>query len=169
MTQAMNDRELKLDRMRYVKNTASSRLCYLAILLNVLYFVSIYKSDVGSWYYQILVGGSIVYNLLFMLTAFLASGAVKTYQKSFSKVLYVLGALQVCRIFILPMQAHAATVKIGGAETAVMGDAQFIRCIIYLAGSAACLILAGIINAKKAGALNRHIRNIETGNAEEAV
>ena len=36
MTQTMNDRELKLDRMRYVKNTASSRLCYLAILLNVL-------------------------------------------------------------------------------------------------------------------------------------
>ena len=60
MTQAMNDRDIRTDRMRYVKNTSSSRLCYLAILLNVLYFISIYKSDVGSWYYQILVGGSIV-------------------------------------------------------------------------------------------------------------
>lgn len=55
-TASMSDREIRTDRMRYVKNTASSRLCYLAILLNVLYFVSIYKSDVGSWYYQILVG-----------------------------------------------------------------------------------------------------------------
>ena len=157
MTQAMNDRELKLDRMRYVKNTASSRLCYLAILLNVLYFVSIYKSDVGSWYYQILVGGSIVYNLLFMLTAFLASEAVKTYQKSFSKVLYVLGALQVCRIFILPMQAHAAPVKIGGAEQIVMQDPQFRFVVACLAVSAASLIAAGLINLKKSTALEAHI------------
>ena len=167
MTQAMNDRELKLDRMRYVKNTASSRLCYLAILLNVLYFVSIYKSDVGSWYYQILVGGSIVYNLLFMLIAFLASEGVKNYQESYSKVLFVLGTLQVCRIFILPMQAHAASVKISGAETAVMGDGQFIRCIVYLTGSAACLIVSGIINMRKAAALKHHIQ-ASSGNAKEA-
>ena len=60
MTQAMDDRQIRLDRMRYIKNTSSSRLCYLAILLDVLYFISIYKSDVASWYYQILVGGSIV-------------------------------------------------------------------------------------------------------------
>ena len=168
MTQAMTDRELKLDRMRYVKNTASSRLCYLAILLNVLYFVSIYKSDVGSWYYQILVGGSIVYNLLFMLMTFLASEGVKNYQKNYSVMLYALGALQVCRIFILPVQAHNAVTKIGSTETVVMGDPQFIRCILYLAGSAACLILAGIINARKAGALNRHLPETESGNAKEA-
>ncbi len=168
MTQAMNDRELKLDRMRYVKNTASSRLCYLAILLNVLYFVSIYKSDVGSWYYQILVGGSIVYNLLFMLLTFLASEGVKSYQTAYNKLLFILGVLQICRIFILPMQARAATVKIGSTETAVMDAFQFIRCIVYLSGSSACLILAGILNARKAGALNRHIRSLETGNAKEA-
>ena len=168
MTHAMNDRELKLDRMRYVKNTASSRLCYLAILLNVLYFVSIYKSDVGSWYYQILVGGSIVYNLLFMLITFLASEGVKSYKENYSKVLFVLGALQVGRIFILPMQAHAAVVKISNVERAVMGNGQFIRCIIYLAGSAACLIVAGIINTRKATALKQHIRAAESGNAKEA-
>ena len=83
----VNDRETNLDRMRYVKNTASSRLCYLAILLDVLYFVSIYKSDVGSWYYQILIGASIVYNLLFLLMAFLASEVVKSYQKTYSWLL----------------------------------------------------------------------------------
>ena len=70
-----NPKTIKLDRMRYAKNTFSSRLTYLAILFNVLYFVSIYGSDVGSWYYQILIGASIVYNLVFMLVAFLASDA----------------------------------------------------------------------------------------------
>lgn len=163
MTQAMDDRQIQLDRMRYIKNTSSSRLCYLAILLNVLYFISIYKSDVGSWYYQILVGGSIVYNLLFMLIAFLASEGVKSYQASYSKILYVLGALQVARIFILPMQAHSATVTVGGVETQVMGDGQFIRVIIYLAGSAAALFAAAIINQRKSSALNKHLASLETG------
>lgn len=163
MTQAMDDRQIQLDRMRYIKNTASSRLCYLAILLNVLYFISIYKSDVGSWYYQILVGGSIVYNLLFMLIAFLASEGVKSYQASFSNVLYVLGALQVARIFILPMQAHNAVVTVGGVETAVMGNGQFIRVILYLAGSAACLFGAALINQRKSRALKAHLASMETG------
>lgn len=157
MTQAMNDREIRLDRMRYVKNTASSRLCYLAILLNVLYFISIYKSDVGSWYYQILVGGSIVYNLLFMLITFLASEGVKNYQKGFSLLLFALGILQVARIFILPLQAHQAVIKIGSEETVVMQNAQFVRCVLYLAGSAACLICAGLINRRKSAALAKHI------------
>ena len=157
----INDRELQLDRMRYVKNTASSRLCYLAILLNVFYFVSIYKSDVGSWYYQILIGASIVYNLLFMLMAFLASD----YQASYSKLLYGLGVGQIARIFILPLQAHQALVKIGGAEVPVMGNAQFIRVVIYLAGSAACLLAAGVINQSKCTALAGHLKTLEAKEA----
>ena len=161
----INDRELQLDRMRYVKNTASSRLCYLAILLNVFYFVSIYKSDVGSWSYQILIGASIVYNLLFMLMAFLASEGVKNYQASYSKLLYGLGAGQIARIFILPLQAHQALVKIGGAEVPVMGNAQFIRVVIYLAGSAACLLAAGVINQSKCTALAGHLKTLEAKEA----
>lgn len=156
-----NDRELELDRMRYVKNTASSRLCYLAILLNVLYFISIYKSDVGSWYYQILIGASVVYNLLFMLMAFLSSEGVKSYQASYSKLLYGLSAGQIVRIFILPLQAHQTFLKIGGVETQVMGNAQFIRVVIYLAGSAACLLIAGIINQRKCAALSGHLKALE--------
>ena len=156
MTQTMTDREIRTDRMRYVRNTASSRLCYLAILLNVLYFVSIYKSDVGSWYYQILVGGSIVYNLLFMLMTFLASEGVKNYQKHYSWLLYGLGLLQAARIFILPLQAHQAVVKLGSEETLVMQTPQFIRCVVYLAASAACLMAAAFINQRKAAALAAH-------------
>ena len=161
----INEKEIRLDRMRYVKNTASSRLCYLAILLNVFYFVSIYKSDVGSWYYQILIGASIVYNLLFMLMAFLASEGVKNYQASYSKLLYGLGAGQIARIFILPLQAHQALVKIGGAEVPVMGNAQFIRVVIYLAGSAACLLAAGVINQSKCTALAGHLKTLEAKEA----
>ena len=156
----INDREIKLDRMRYIKNTSSSRLCYLAILLDVLYFISIYKSDVGSWYYQILIGASIVYNLLFLLMTFLSSEGVKNYQKNFSLLLCFLAVIQVVRIFILPTQAHQAVLKIGGEETQVMQNPQFIRCVIYLACSAVCLAAAGVINLRKSTALEKHIGTI---------
>ncbi len=162
----MNDREISLDRMRYVKNTASSRLCYLAILLNVLYFVSVYKTDVGSWYYQILIGASIVYNLLFMLMVFLASEGVKNYQLNYTWLLYVLGGLQIVRIFILPTQAHNALISIGGETLKAMGDGQYIRVLIYLLASAACLLAAAAINQAKCAALSGHLKTLES--AKEA-
>lgn len=160
MTRTMEEKEIRTDRMRYVKNAASSRLCYLAILLNVLYFISIYKSDVGSWYYQILVGGSIVYNLLFMLMVFLASEGVKNYKTSYSWLMLGLGAFQLIRIFILPLQAHAASVKVSGAEIRVMGDGQFIRVVVYLAASAACLFAGALLNLKKSRTLAAHIASL---------
>ena len=168
MTQAMDDRQIQMDRMRYVKNTTSSRLCYLAILMNVLYFVSIYKSDVGSWYYQMLIGISIVYNLLFMLMAFLSSEGVKNYMPNYSWMLYGLGIGQIVRIFILPMQAHRAIVKVSNVEVAVMQNGQFVRCVIYLLVSAACLIAAAFINQQRSKALTEYEAARKNQSAKEA-
>ena len=100
------DRFIQRDRMRFTKNTLSSGLALLAILFNVLYFVSIYKSDVGSYYYNIRMGASVLYNLLFMLVVFLCSEGVKSYKSSFAWVLLVIGALQIARIFYLPLTAQ---------------------------------------------------------------
>ena len=72
------ERFIQRDRMRFTKNTLSSGLALLAILFNVIYFVSIYKSDVGSYYYNIIMGASILYNLIFMLVVFLSSEGVKS-------------------------------------------------------------------------------------------
>ena len=62
-----NEAMIKRDRLRYTKNKLSANLTLLAIILNALYFVSIYKSDVGSFYYNYLIGISVVYKLLFLL------------------------------------------------------------------------------------------------------
>ena len=70
------DRYTVLDRMRFTKNTTSSRLAILAIVFDVLFFISIYKSDVDTYYYTIIIGASIIYNLVFLLAAFLASARV---------------------------------------------------------------------------------------------
>lgn len=162
------------DRMRYTKNTASSRMALLAIVFDVLFFVSIYKSDVGTYYYTILIGASIIYNLVFMLAAFLCSEGVKNYKKGYSWVLILLAVLQIARIFILPVKMHTA---VNGApietsiqilsmhfnvtmDNLVMGDWQFIRVCFYLIASAFCLFRAAMINIRKSNALAAHLENL---------
>ena len=157
----MNEEQLiRRDRMRFTKNTLSSGLALLAILANVFYFVSIYKSDVGSYYYNILIGASVLYNLVFMLVVFLSSEGVKGYKISYAYVLIVIGILQILRIFILPMRAHAATVTINQQETVVMQAAQFIRVIVYLCISAACCLVAGVVGIQKSRALAQHMATL---------
>ncbi len=150
------DRYLKTDRMRYTKNTRSSRLAILAIVFNVVYFVSLYQSNVGSWYYNILMGASIVYNLVFMLAAFLSSEGVKSYKRNYSWLLLALAVIQIVRIFILPMRAHGATAAIGETEVQVMKDGQFTLLLVCLIASAACLTVSALINLAKCNALAAH-------------
>ena len=67
---------IKKDRLRFTKDSFPATLVILAIVLDCLYFVSIYESDVGNYFYNWLIGVSIVYNLVFLLAAFLASESV---------------------------------------------------------------------------------------------
>lgn len=150
------DKYIRADRMKYTKNSKSSLFCYLAIILDVFYFVNIYESDIGNWYYQILTGSSIVYNLLFMLFVFLAGEGVKNYKKNYSYILFFTGALQIARIFLLPMQAMNATSVSNGQTVPVMSSWQGTRAIAWLVLSAVCLFLAALINLKKCAMLTKH-------------
>jgi len=157
----MTQDNTRLDRMRYTKNTTSSRLAILAIVFDVLFFISLYKSDVGNYYYTILIGASIIYNLVYLLATFLASEGVKNYQVGYSWLLMALACGQIIRIFIYPVQAHAAKV----ANQQVMGDAQFILLVVCLACSAVCLVASAIINWRKSKALTAHIASLKTAKA----
>lgn len=163
----MNDEKfIRLDRLRYTKNTASSRLAILAILFDVLFFVSIYKSDVGTWYYNILIGASILYNLVFMLLTFLSSEGVKNYKKVYSGLLFALGAGQIVRIFIYPMRAHAASITVKRVAYQIMEDPQFVRTVVYLCLSAACCIAAAVINLNKSRMLDGHLKSLASAGKE---
>jgi len=159
------DRVIRADRMRFTKNTLSSGLVLLAILFDVFYFVNIYKSDihhdVGTFYYQIRIGASIIYNLVFMLAAFLSSEGVKNYKVGYCYALIVIGALQIARIFILPAQAMAAEVTIGGVTTTVMQSAQHTRVVIYLLVSAACCLVAAVVGILRSRELAAHVASLE--------
>ena len=155
-----DEREISRDRMRYIKNKQSANLCYLGILFDVLFFVNIFKSDVGTYYYNIWIGISIVYNLIFLLVAFLASESVKSYVKNYSYALFFLGIMQFVRIFIIPMRAYRATTLINNEAVRVMGSGQFFRVVIYLVLSGAALLAAGYINLKKCNELSEHLKAI---------
>lgn len=150
------EKSIRTDRMKYIKNASSTRLCYLAIALDVLYFINIYESDRSTWYYQALIGISIIYNLLFMLFTFLASEGVKNYKPNYSVLLSVMGAIQLVRIFILPLQAMNAQIKVAQNMEAVMGLPQGARAIAWLVLSALCLFAAAAINIRKYRELKNH-------------
>jgi hypothetical protein len=119
---------------------------------------------VGTYYYNILIGISIVYNLIFMLAVFLSSESVKNYDKKYSYVLAVVGVLQIARIFIIPMRAHNAKIMVNNAEVLVMHSGQFMRVCIYLIISAVCLLAAAAINYKKCAELSEHMKAIGVQN-----
>lgn len=162
----MNENEERLiqrDRMRFIKNSLSANLAILAIVFNVLYFVSIYRSNVGTFYYNYLMGISVVYNLIFMLATFLSSEGVKNYKKNYSYLLVALGIGQIIRIFILPAKAHGVIVAVGDAMTTVMGDKQYVSLLVYLIISAVCLIAAAVTNYIKCSMLEAHMKTLTEG------
>lgn len=163
MTQ--NDLYIKRDRMRYTKDSLSSGLVLLAIVFDVLYFISIYSSDVGSYYYTWMIGASVIYNLLFLLIAFLTSQGVKSRKTGFSVPLLILGVLQVVRVFYLPAKAYAATVEIGKDVTKVMTDGQHTYVVICLVASAVCCIVAAVSSYISNKQLAQHLSQLENKNA----
>lgn len=152
------DKQLRLDRMRFIKNKLPANLAILGILFNVFYFVSIYQSDVRDYYYTITIGASILYNLVFMLASFLSSEGIKNYKGGYAWLLGALGAGQFVRIFILPMQAHTTELKKVGL---VMGDSQFAFVVGCLVVSGVCCLASAVIGGMRSSQLKRYQDSLE--------
>lgn len=157
----MDDKQIRLDRMRYTKNTTSSTLALLAILLNAVYFISIYRLDVGEYYYTWIFGVSIIYNLIFMLTVFLCSEGVKNYKINFSLTMIVVGALQGVRILIIPKKAHSTMLEVGKTERLAMTDGQYRLAVICLVVSELFLVFGGLIGIIKTKRLNAYEKSLQ--------
>ena len=101
-----------------------------------------------------------MYNLVFMLAVFLSSEGVKNYKKNYSYLLAVIGALQIVRIFIIPMRAHAATTLGNGEPVIVMQGGQFTYVVACLVLSAACLIASAAVNFVRCRELSEHLESL---------
>ena len=163
MTQEANS--IRTDRMRFTQDSLSANLILVAIVMDALYFVSVYQSNVSTWYYNWVMGASIICNLLFLLMAFLASEGVKSRKTGFTLPLIGLGVFQVIRIFYLPALAHTSTVVIAGEEIMVMDDGQYMYCIVCLAVSAVCCVVAAVISEMNNRKLAAHMKSLETHSA----
>ncbi len=156
----MDKEKIKLDRMRYVKDSVPSNLAILAVVFDILYFVLIYKIN-NEFFYNFSIGASVVINLLVMLFGFWCSIEVKNYHGKFGYLMIFLGAVQIARIFYYPMRAHAAVVMVENQSVQVMTNTQFILAIAYLALSAACFIGGGLLSMKNSKTLQDHLASLE--------
>lgn len=154
----MDVKTIKKDRLRYTKNKLSANLAYLAILFDVLYFVSIYSSDVDNYYYNISIGFSVLYNLIFLLAAFLSSEGVKNYKLGYGWFIIGVGVLQFARIFGIPRMAHSAVTTVDGVENLVMGNGQFAYVVVCLVLSGAACIASGIAGVYKTTTLTNYMK-----------
>ena len=152
----MDKETIKKDRLRYTNNKLSAKLTYLGILFNVLYFFSIYQSNVNTYYYNIKMGVSVLLNLIFLLVAFLCSEGVKTYKIGYAYTLIGAGALQLIRILGYPMNAHSTLTKVEAVEILVMSDKQFFWVVFCLVASAVACVVAGIIGIHKTRMLENY-------------
>ena len=144
-----NKIDIKKDRLRYTKNSTTATQAYVAIIFNVLYFVSVYHQDVGNYYYNKTIGFSVICNLLFLLGAFLCSEGVKNYKLGYCIAFIPLGAFQLLRIVSIPLKAHDTILSLDGSMVMVMDDKQFIWVCFCLICSALACFATGILGIYK--------------------
>ena len=152
-------KNIKVDRMRYTKNKLSSTLAYVAIVFNVLYFVSIYSSNIGNYYYNISMGLSVLCNLVFLLSAFLCSEGIKNYKIGYAYFLIILSVIQVARIFGIPKRAHEAIITLVDGDVNVMDEKQFTYVVVCLLISAVACLIAGVVGIYKTVVLEKYKKN----------
>ena len=138
---------ISIEKMKYKKDKSSANLAIIGLALNVVYFLIMYKNN-NNYYFDLMIGISVLYNLVFMLTAFLTSEKLKAYDKTFGIVAIIIGVLQLVRIFNYPLDAYEAT---------FLAKKSFILCVTCLSLSGISLIAAGICSCIKTTVLQQFL------------
>ena len=179
MKRTPNQEILHNDIRRYKNNKFASSMALLAIVFNCLYFCLLYSfrdKFFGTWR----LGVSVILTLVVLLVSFLSSEGIKNYNKKFAIPLLILAAVQIIRIFGLPLEAlkfditsaanwSESTPYAGVLEMRYFGidlssAASYTIMVIWLAASAACLItsaVVGYINSVKLETFNKKIESGE--------
>ena len=174
--------EIKTDIMRYRPNGASFWLCMLAIVLNVSMFLIIYTTKACTTDWEL--GIDLLVNVIFMLAAFLTAEKTKAYNKSAGYVAMGLGAIQILRIFWIPLkyftmwknwkvEVEALTQQLLSEgktadqiapllpKVAGLESSQFTWCVVLFVACCVALVVAGIIAILKSNKLKAHLAKLE--------
>lgn len=155
---------LEDDILRYKKNKLPASLALLALVFDVLYFTLLYAVH-ASEVYTMLIGVSVIVNLLVLLVGFYASEGIKSYNKTSSIMLLVLAAVQFARIFIYPLRGLSGKWMANNAYFGIIMTpaSNGVLMIVYLAASAACFVAAAVIGYLNIKRLEAHLKKVEAG------
>lgn len=173
MKRTPNQEILHSDIMRYKTNKLPASLALLSIVFSCLYFCLLYGFKT-RFFSQWKIGISVMLTLVLLLTTFLSSEGIKAYKKQFSIVLLVLAALQIIRMFGLPLEALKYDSKLAASDVHAFGElryfgaplssgASYALLIIWLAASAACLVAAAVIGYINCVRLEKFQKQIDSG------
>jgi hypothetical protein len=114
------------------------------------------------------IGFSVLFTLVSLLVAFLASEGVKAYDKRYCIALLAIAAFQILRIFYLPLYGLTnglLVINYFGLEETTPGvnGIEFAILVIYLCASAACFIASAVISYIKIEQLAAHVKAVESG------
>ena len=174
-----NNKLVRADLDRYKKNKLGANLALLGLVFECLYFMLIYgvktslESDGVTYtkFCSIDIGISVILTLVTLLVSFLSSEGVKAYNKKFSIVLLVLAALQIGKIFWLPLyglREKVLVVNYFGLEPTTPGISGilFAFLTVYLVASAACFIASAVVSYLRCVQLEKHVKAVESGEVD---
>jgi hypothetical protein len=145
----VSDKYVSIEKLKYRTDKLAYSLAILGLIINVLYFTTLYINN-DNFYYSWKLGISVLYNLIFMLLVFLFAGEIKHYQANYAVLLTIIGLLQIVRIFVYPKQGLVAG--------ALSQNTYTILCV-YLMASGFLLISSGISSCIKSTILRNFIKN----------
>ena len=159
---------IKDDVQRYRKNKLASLLAILGLVMCCAYFAVLYAQvNNNNYYYKWPIALDVIYNLFFLLFAFLFSEQVKNYNRRLFWLQMVLGVMQIVRIFWLPLAGVTETAYPALADVEftgrVLSPATFVFLVVFLAASGACIIASGIIGFIRAKSLENFNKKLESG------
>lgn len=146
---------LQKDVMRYKKNKFGANLALIGLALGCIYFLSLYsqvKND--NFYYTWAIAFDVIYNLFFLLFVFLFSEQIKNYDDKLFVFQIIVGALQIARIFWLPLT---------GIINQAISMGAFLTMAISLGASGACIVAASIIGRIRAREVAEFTKKLENG------
>ena len=175
MKRSANQEVIRNDIKRYKSNKLASSLALLAIVFGCLYFCLLYSfrdKFFGTWR----LGVSVILTLIVLLFTFLSSEGIKGYNKKFAIPLLVLAAVQIVRMFGLPLEALRHDISAGTASSLTNGamsmryfgidmspTVSYIMLVIWLAASAGCLIASAVIGYINCVKLENYNKKVESG------
>lgn len=140
-------KRIKVEKMKYKNDSISYALVLLSLVVNILYFANLYKNN-AQFYYTIEMGMSVLYNLIFMLGVFMCAEFIKKYNRNYAIATFVLGIMQIVRIFNYPLDA---------LKEGAISQGNYNQLVIFLVISGALLIAGSVISFVNSTLLKEYV------------